>query len=130
MTPAEHVLLVKERLLNDPLVVRFQMHRERITDASGYLRARVELLDGSWLEFSEYFERLSDNTIQVLTYSYHWGRADGSLKTRWDNTPHHPSLAGFPHHVHDGATEEVQPGAGINIFAVLDRIAALLAAHG
>ena len=125
MSPAEHLLHVKERLLSDPLVVRFQIRRERITDGSGYLRARVELLDESWLEFSEYFERLPDNTIQVLTYSYHWGHADGSLRMRWDNTPHHPSLAGFPHHVHDGPTGEVRPGAGINIFAVLDRIAAL-----
>lgn len=124
MSPAEYLLLVKERLLSDPLVVRFHSRRERMTDATGYLRARLDLLDGSWLEFSEYFERLSDDTVQVLTYSYHWGHPDGSLNIRWDNTPHHPALPGFPHHVHDGQSGEVQPGVGVNIFAVLDHITA------
>ncbi len=125
MSPAERLLLVKERLLSDPLVVRFKIRRERITDGSGYLRARVELLDESWLEFSEYFERLPDNSIHVLTYSYHWEHADGSMRMRWDNTPHYPTLSGFPDHVHDGLTGEVQPGVSSDIFAVLDRIAAL-----
>ncbi len=124
MSPAEYLLLVNERLLSDPLILRFHVRRERLTDVSGYLRARLDFLDTSWLEFSEYFERTPDNAIEVVTYSYHWGRADGTLIMRWDNTPHHPTLDGFPHHVHDGRSGEVQPGVSMGIFAVLDYILA------
>ncbi len=33
-------------------------------------------------------------------YSYHWQDADGSLITRWDNSPHYREVALFPHHKH------------------------------
>jgi hypothetical protein len=33
-------------------------------------------------------------------YSYHWQDADGSLITRWDNSPHYREVASFPHHKH------------------------------
>ena len=60
--------------------------------------------------------------IQVATYSYHWTGADGRLVRRWDNTPHFPGLAGFPHHIHDGSETNVLPGAPVSIFDVLDEI--------
>ena len=63
-----------------------------------------------------------NETIQVTTYSYHWTAADGSLIRRWDNTPHYPNLPGFPHHVHSGSAQEVQPGKPMSIHLVLDEL--------
>lgn len=113
MTPAEYLDSVKERLLTDPIVVGFQIRRERRTATDGHLRVRVAILDGSLLEFSEYAERTPDGQMQVAVYSYHWENAEGRLICRWDNTPHFPNLPDFPHHVHDGRTGAILPGLTI-----------------
>jgi len=33
-------------------------------------------------------------------YSYHWQNRRGNLIIRWDNSPHHLQIKGFPHHKH------------------------------
>jgi Family of unknown function (DUF6516) len=86
------------------MVTRFHMIRERSTLIDGHLRARLTLVDGSQLEFSEYMQRSPAGEVAVITYSYHWADAANQLITRWDNTPHFPDLPGFPDHMHDGAT--------------------------
>lgn len=123
MTPSEYLDSIKTRLLTDPLVLSVQVRRERVTEADGHLRARLELVDGSWLEFSEYFCSTGAGDIEIVTYSYHWATAGGQIVQRWDNTPHFPELSGFPHHVHVGEEEEVGEGPAVDIFIVLDEIA-------
>ncbi|MDI9546619.1 MAG: DUF6516 family protein [Chloroflexota bacterium] len=127
MSPAEYLDLVKERLLTDPIVARFQIRRERTTVVDGHIRVRAILSDGSLLEFSEYVQRTQHGSMQVIVYSYHWESANGDLIRRWDNTPHYPDLPSFPHHVHDGQTGTTQPGRPMDIFAALDQISQLLA---
>ena len=127
VTLAEYLDSVKERLLIDTVVSSFQIVRERSTLTDGHLRARLTLTDGSLLEFSEYVQRSPNGQINVVTYSYHWTDAHGDLIRRWDNTPHFPDLAGFPHHIHDGRTNTVSPGKPVSIFTVLDEMARILA---
>jgi hypothetical protein len=119
---ADYLESVKALLLTDPLITNFQIVRERQTLVDGYLRVRVVLSDASLLEFSEYVQRSPSDEIAVITYSYHWADPQGNLLRRWDNTPHFPDLPGFPHHVHDGATNTVYSGQPIDIFAVLEHI--------
>lgn len=126
MTIAEYLNAIKARLLSDPIVSEFHIVRERDTDLDGHLRARVKLIDGGQLEFSEYAQSGVDGQIVVVTYSYHWVDAAGRLVKRWDNVPHHPEKAGFPHHVHIGATGAVEPGVPLDIFIVLDEISRAL----
>lgn len=77
------------------------------------------------LEFSEYVQLDADNALQVVTYSYHWADAEQNLILRWDNTPHFPDLPGFPHHIHDGQRQVVEPGRPMSLFAVLDEVVRL-----
>jgi hypothetical protein len=114
---------MKERFVTDPMITRFQVIRERSTWVDGHLRARLELADGSQLEFSEYMQRSPTGEIVVITYSYHWADATNHLIKRWDNTPHFPDLPGFPDHIHDGATGQVTTGQPMSTFTVLDEIA-------
>jgi len=60
----------------------------------------------------------------LASISYHWAGSNGQLIKRWDNTPHHPDLMSFPHHVHDGAAGSVEPGNPTDIFTILDEITA------
>lgn len=124
MSPAEYLEAVKARLLTDPLVEHIEIRRERSTQADAHLRARIGLVNGAILEFSEYVQRIQGDEILVITYSYHWANAQGGLIRRWDNTPHFPGLTGFPHHIHEGPEDVVFPGQPMDIFAVLDSISA------
>jgi hypothetical protein len=123
VTLVEYLDAIKERLLTDAIVSRFDVIRERHTATDGHLRARLTLTDDSLLEFSEYAQRSPDDRIEIVTYSYHWADANGDLIRRWDNTPHFPDLPGFPHHIHDGSSGTVSPGQPVNFFIVLDEIA-------
>ena len=124
MTIAEYLDAIKERLVTDPAVSSFQIVRERATLVDGHLRARVTLADGSQLEFSEYVQRSGGSEVTVITYGYHWADAENHLIKRWDNTPHFPTLPGSPHHIHDGAKDQVIPGRPVSFFAILDEIVA------
>jgi len=123
VTVAEYLEAIKERLITEPVVVSFEILRERRTLMDGHLRVRLQLIDSSQLEFSEYVHHSPSEQIEVITYSYHWAKADYTLIRRWDNTPHYPDLPNFPHHIHDGATSIVLPGRPMSIFNVLDEIA-------
>jgi hypothetical protein len=126
MTVKAYLDSIKERLVTDPIITGFHTVRERSTLVDGYLRARLDLRDGSQLEFSEYVQDSPANEIVVVTYSYHWADACNQLIKRWDNTPHFPDLPGFPDHIHDRATGQVTSGRPMSIFAVLDQIASVL----
>ena len=126
MTLEAYVDAIKERLLTEPLIVDFHILRERLMFTEGHLRVRLTFEDGSLLEFSEYVQQTADERIETRVYSYHWADAAGQLRRRWDNTPHYPDLPNFPHHIHDGETGAVIPGASVNIFAVLDTVVAVL----
>ena len=41
-------------------------------------------------------------------YVYHYQKANGTLVFRYDNTPHHPGIASFPHHKHVGGDVNIQ----------------------
>ena len=126
MTIFEYLTAIKERLLTDPIVSDFYILRERVSLSDGHLRARLTLSDNTWLEFSEYVQRSRAERINVITYSYHWANADNELIKRWDNTPHFPNLAGFPHHIHLGPADKVTSGQPMSIFMVLNEIAGKL----
>ena len=58
----------------------------------------------------------------VATYNYHWADATNQLIQRWDNTPHHPEVSGFPHHAHARANDVPIPGQAMTVFTVLDEV--------
>jgi hypothetical protein len=56
-------------------------------------------------------------------YSYHYQRANATLIFRYDDTPHHSDLPGFPHHKHDGGEQNVVPVESPDLPTVLKEIA-------
>ena len=65
--------------------------------------AKVEFIDKSILIIKEYFYE-SDLKRK---YSFHWMDQEQNLLFRWDNSNHWSTLNTFPHHVHNGVTNEV-----------------------
>jgi len=59
------------------------------------LQLSAVLLDDSRLELRDYL--FADGSHK---YAYQWMEADGTLRRRWDNAPHWPSVTTAPHYVH------------------------------
>lgn len=79
-----------------------------------YLKA--QLIDGSALYIRETITPTLDK------YSYHWQTGDGKLIRRWDNAPHWPSVATYPHHCHVESQDNVQPSEQPTIIEVIEFI--------
>jgi len=126
MNIADYFESLRSRILNDSFILHVDIIKERNRSKNGHIRARLVLVDDSILEFSEYIEQNIKEEIILVTYSYHWADSAGKLLFRWDNVPHFPDLANFPHHIHNGKTGDVKAGKSVNLFAVLDEIGSYL----
>ncbi|QTA90949.1 toxin-antitoxin system TumE family protein [Desulfonema magnum] len=85
----------------------------------GYFRARLTLINGDFLEISEYF--ISDGN-QCRPQKYRYQRMDSSrirLIKRWDNAGHFPLLPGYPHHVHIGSEDNAKPSEPLSIIKLI-----------
>jgi len=121
--PAEYVLQLKAKLAISPIVASFDIVEEKVWPDRGYIRIRMALSNGDFLEAAEYFV-LEDEECVTHRYRYQW--MDGErreLRKRWDNVEHYPDLPNFPHHVHVGREENVEPGERLSIVQLLDVLA-------
>ena len=83
------------KLLNQQsFIVDYTVLDNRKWDTGFYYKIKAIIIDNSNFFASEYQDTLSRE------YSFHWQSPDNELIIRWDNAPHHKSLATFPHHKH------------------------------
>jgi len=82
---------------------------EKRTPTEGYLRGEVLFRDGSRLHFRELVS--TDPSVQLVSYTYQYMRADGTLIFRYDDTDHFPHLPSAPHHKHLGENEVIAANA-------------------
>ena len=118
---AQHFDVVEVWLIQNPVIVSYQILRREIAPADGKLRLKMTLCDGSIAELFEYVVE-SNQQIHLLKYSFHWQDAQGKLRRRWDNAPHYPNLPNSPHHVHneDGSVQGVTDVP--DMFSVIEKI--------
>ena len=111
---------IKLRLVTSRVVAEYQIVKERTTATDGYLRVRATLANGDFVEMAECFERGASG-METVEYRHQWmDPTKTQLQRRWDNTPHHPELSNFPHHVHLESKEQVVAGQPMSICRVLD----------
>jgi hypothetical protein len=123
---------LKALVLAHPAVTGVHIRGEEISATRGYLRMRLVLQSQDIVETFVYLSD-QDGVAYLRDYSLHWQRKDSTLVQRWDTAPHHPELAGFPHHTHK-AIEEVEPTEAYNwesFVALFEKvISGLLTAEG
>ena len=66
--------------------------------AIGFIRGEIYFMDGSFLHVRELVDL--GRTPPLIKYVYRYQRAMGELVFRYDNAPHFPNIATFPHHKH------------------------------
>ena len=117
----DHFNAVEAWLLQSPAVVVYKIISKAIAPTDGKLRVKVNFVDGGMAELFEYVI-VSETSLNLSKYSFHWQDKHGTLKCRWDNAPHHPELPHAPHHKHQ-ADQSVIPITKIpNIFDILVEI--------
>jgi len=109
---------IEQMFLLSPVVLSVQVREREERLQEGFIRLRAVLTNGDLLEAFEFVVTISDR-IQTLTYRIHWQQRDGQLKRRWDNAPHHSDVSTFPHHVHLGPAEHIEPSEAMTILRVL-----------
>ena len=101
--------------LQQPLIQRIIEYEQRASGNLEQSKAVVELVDGSRLHINEVW-------IQgvLQKYAYYWLTPTGTLLQGWDNAPHHPDIATYPHHTHTRAG--IQPSTVWTLADVLNML--------
>jgi len=64
----------------------------------------------------------------TFKYAYHWQDGEGRLICRWDNSPHWPEIATYPHHKHVIVQKEivVEESHGGDLDEVFEEVATII----
>ena len=79
-----------------------------------FSEGRIVFYNGNILEFAESI------TPDRVRYRYHYMNADGTLIFRYDNVPHYPEFATFPHHKH--LQDTVMESDQVNLRQVVEEV--------
>ncbi len=114
LTSTEPILEQFRHIITETNVIS-NRHEARLFE----VKIRCVLIDASVLVYADtILPRLAKRK-----YAFQWMNADGSLRVRWDNAPHHPHIATRPHHKHVGDEAVIEPSEEMSLDAVLRVIA-------
>ena len=99
------------------------IHTEKRTPTEGFLRGDVIFKDGSKLHFREFVS--TDPRVQLISYTYQYMRASGTMIFRYDDADHFLNLPTAPHHKHVGENDVVAADAP-DLESVLQEIEAMI----
>ena len=122
---SEYLIYVRSLILLDDQVQHWQIIREEAQVDRGVLRYRLQLSNQDVLDIFERFV-ITNGQVTVIRYGYHWQRSNQEFVKRWDNAPHYPHLATYPHHLHDGSEDHVLSHPPVKITDVLTIIRQLI----
>jgi hypothetical protein len=100
------------------VVVETDVDFELRSGDQGYLHGSVQFVNGSILYFKEFLDGIND-TVDKLTYSYHYQDANNDLIFRYDNAAHKPAL---PFHEHKHLPHQILPAPAPALIDVLTEI--------
>jgi len=105
-----HVAAIEAALRGCATIATHSSHTVELSPNTGYVEGEALFVDGSRLVFFE-FLCWSGPSLDRERYRYHYMDRHNRLIFRYDNAPHHPTVATFPHHKHTpaGVTDSSAP---------------------
>ena len=117
--PAAYLTEIELALVVNQSIVQYEVVRSWTNADDGYIRVRATLANGDFLETTEYFV-MEQERVEIVDYRHQWMDASRTiLRRRYDCTPHHPEVEGFPHHVHVGSEDHVVAGRKLGVIDLL-----------
>lgn len=87
----------------------------------GIIHGMISFIDGSTLYFME-LAHIRGEEIKRLKYRFHWIDANAEMTFRYDNAPHHPEIATYPHHKHRRGEEKPEESKEVGLIEILAEI--------
>jgi len=84
-----------QSLIRSSIFVEYEVKSRSI----GIVHGILGMIDGSTLQFMELINIKRDKVIH-LKYRFHLMDVNDKIVFRYDNSPHHPEIATYPHHKH------------------------------
>jgi len=87
--------LIRSSIFIENVDVEYEVKSRSI----GIVHGVLGMIDGSTLQFMELISIKRDKMIR-LKYRFHLMNVNDEIIFRYDNAPHHPEIATYPHHKH------------------------------
>ena len=87
--------LIRSSIFVENVDVEYEVKSRSI----GIVHGILGMIDGSTLQFMELINIKRDKVIH-LKYRFHLMDVNDKIVFRYDNSPHHPEIATYPHHKH------------------------------
>jgi hypothetical protein len=92
-----YFVLIEDLLRDFPVIRSYSLTKKIYNIQQGYIGGKIDFENGHFLEF---IEVMDTGVGTKLKYRYHYMDEAQHLIFRYDNAPHHPEIASFPHHKH------------------------------
>ena len=119
----EYFQSLVDALSASPVVASSDATLDKRGPRAGLIRGEARFVDRSRLNFSELVADIQTAIVRTM-YSFHYQNSKDELIFRYDDTPHHPEVTGFPHHKHNG--ENVLPTEPPTLEKVLKEITTIV----
>ncbi|MFZ2358357.1 MAG: DUF6516 family protein [Anaerolineae bacterium] len=105
-----HAAALEAAIHDCAIVATYNLNTVQLSPNTAYVEGEVLFTDGSRLAFFE-FLRSALTSLNREKYRYHFMDGGNQLVFRYDNAPHHPKIATFPHHKHqpNGVVDSLAP---------------------
>ncbi|NUN65871.1 hypothetical protein HCU40_14195 [Pseudanabaena biceps] len=95
-----NIISIIQKYVNNGWILSFSFSVDPRSDYVGFIQGSLEFLQGSRLFFKEYVDL--QESIEKLSYSFHYQDSDNNLIFRYDNANHQPRLDYIDHkHIKD-----------------------------
>ena len=92
-----NIITIIQKYMNDEWILSFNFSVDSRSDYVGFIQGNLEFSQGSRLFFKEYIDL--QESIEKLSYSFHYQDYENNLIFRYDNAKHKPDL-GYTNHKH------------------------------
>jgi len=99
MQAIDHFSEIQSLIRSSIFVENVDVEYEVKSRSIGIVHGILGMIDGSTLQFMELINIKRDKVIH-LKYRFHLMNANDKMVFRYDNSPHHPEIATYPHHKH------------------------------
>jgi hypothetical protein len=94
-----HAAEIEAAIHRCAVVATFNLNTVQLGPNTGYVEGEVVFVNGSRLVFFEFLRQIEAGLDQEK-YRYQLMDANNQILFRYDNAPHYPHVATFPHHKH------------------------------
>ena len=118
-TYQNNIVSIIQKYVDDGYILSFNFAVDARSNYIGFIQGSLEFIQGSRLFFREYVDL--QESIEKLSYSFHYQDQENNLIFRYDNAQHKPDLGYVEHkHIRDKIISSKIPDIEQVILEIID----------